>query len=387
MGKVGRKILEFIKGIYMRVLQLGKYYPPDIGGIEKVMYDITEALNEKNIKCDVLCSNSINEYKEEIINGYKIYRTKSYGKFASTSITPQMIFKLREIISDYDIIHVHFPDPMANIALMLSNHKNKKIILHWHSDIIKQKNLLKLYLPFQNWLLKRADAIIATTPKYIEESKYLQKYKEKCVSIPIGIDKIKSNKNEILKIKNRYSNKKIIFSLGRLIYYKGFEYLIKAAQYLDNEYVILIGGTGHLKDILKKIIIKNNLENKVKLLGRIKDEEKGNYYEACDVFCLSSIEKSEAFGIVQIEAMSFGKPIIATKIKGSGVDWVNENGITGINVESKNSKAIAEAIKFLTNNKEIYNQFSYNAKYRFQKIFTKEKMIDSIINLYKGDYL
>lgn len=369
----------------MRVLQLGKYYPPDIGGIETVMYDITEGLNERGIKCDVLCSNSENKYKEEMINDYKVYRTKSYGKIASTSITPQMISKLREIIENYDIIHIHLPDPMANIALMLSNHKNKKVVLHWHSDIVKQKNLLKLYLPFQNWLLKRADKIIATTPKYIEESPFLYKYKEKCISVPIGIDnKRLIVKEELVKqIRNKFNNKRIIFSLGRLAYYKGFQYLIESAKYLDDNYVVLIGGTGELKEELEKFIKKYNLQDKVFLVGKIPQEELGSYYQACDLFVLPSIEKSEAFGVVQIEAMSFGKPVITTKIKGSGVDWVNKDGVSGVNVEPKNSEAIAEAIKRILKNQEIYSIFSSNAKKRFKEIFCKDYMINSLINIYR----
>ena len=369
----------------MKILQLGKYYPPHIGGIEMVMYQITEGLNKRGIHCDVLCSNDKNKYEEIVINNYKVFKTKSYGKFASTSITPQMIFKLREIIDNYDIIHIHFPDPMANLALMLSEHKNKKVILHWHSDIIKQKNLLKLYLPFQNWLLKRADKIIATTPKYIEESPYLSKYKNKCIAVPIGIDKnrLKVNMELVNELKNKY-NKKIVFSLGRLAYYKGFEYLIKAARYLSDDYIILIGGEGELKEELSELIKKEKLEKKVKLIGKIKDEDLGSYYYASDLFVLPSIEKTEAFGIVQIEAMSFGKPIIATKIKGSGVDWVNEHGVSGLNVEPKNPKAIADAILLLTKDEMTYKSFSKNAKERFEKLFTLDKMIDNILNVYKS---
>jgi glycosyltransferase involved in cell wall biosynthesis len=369
----------------MKILQLGRFYPPSTGGIETVMYDITEMLNkERDIKCDVLCSSKDYNYLEEKSN-YTIYRTKTFGIYFSTSITPQMIFKLRNIVSQYDIIHVHLPDPMANIVLMLTNLENKKIVLHWHSDIIKQKYLLKLYEPLQNWMMKKADKIIATTPKYIEESKYLQKYKDKCISIPIGIDenKLKANINIVNNIKKIYNNKKIIFSLGRLVYYKGFEYLIKSAKYLNNEYVILIGGSGPLKEELNNLIKSHSLENKVILLGRIEDNELGSYYEACDLYCLPSIVKSEAFGIVQIEAMSFGKPIVATKINGSGVDWVNKDDVSGINVEPKDPEALAEAFRRIFNNKDDYERYSINAKKRFNSLFKREKMNDRLIQLYK----
>ncbi|QOG12073.1 glycosyltransferase [Arcobacter sp. FWKO B] len=369
----------------MRILQLGRFYPPSIGGIETVMYDITEGLNNyKDVSCDVLCSSKNYTYEENIYDKYKVIRTKSYGIYFSTSITPQMIFKLKKIIKEYDILHIHLPDPMANIVLMFVDSSKQKIVLHWHSDIVKQKYLLKIYEPFQDWMMKKANKIIATTPKYIYESKYLQKYKDKCVSIPIGIDKNKLSidVHEVNSIREKYKNKKIIFSLGRLVYYKGFEYLIEAAKYLSEEYIILIGGTGPLHAKLVHKIKLYNLENKVKLLGRIDDKELGNYYAACDIYCLSSVEKSEAFAIVQIEAMSFSKPIVATQIKGSGVDWVNKHHESGINVLPKNGKELAEAIMKVTLDKELYSKYSQGAKNRFEEYFHRKTMVESIYKLY-----
>jgi len=372
----------------MKILQFGKFYPPDVGGIETAIYNITEELNKKGIKCDVLCSNSKREYKKEIIDRgsykYIVYRTKSYGKIASTSITPQMIFKLKEIIDNYDIIHLHHPDPMANFALFLVNPKKQKIVIHWHSDIIRQKFALKFYRPLLNWMLKKADVIIGSSTKYIEESEQLKKFKNKCVPIPYGIKKenLKINEEKIKEIKKKFENKKIIFSLGRFIYYKGFEYLIESSKYLPDDYIIVIGGDGELRKKYEKLIMNNNLLNKVFLIGKIPQTHLGSYYKACDLFCLPSIEKSEAFGLVIVEAMSFGKPVVATNIKGSGVSWVNQNGVTGLNVEPKNPKALADAIRFICENPEIYIKMSKNALKRFEEEFTVEKEILKILKIY-----
>ncbi|KIM09147.1 MAG: glycosyl transferase family 1 [Sulfurovum sp. PC08-66] len=369
----------------MKILQLGKFYPPHIGGIETVMYDIVEVLNQKGYRTDVLCSNKGYMYSEEIEQGYKVVRTKSFGIKFSTSITPQMVLKLKNMIRDYDIVHVHLPDPMATLALFLVGTKNKKIVLHWHSDIIKQKYLLRLFEPLQNWIMRNADLIIATTPKYIEESKYLQKYKEKCVPIPIGIDsdRLTVNHNLVLKIKNENHGKKIVFSLGRLTYYKGFEYLINAAKELDEGTVVLIGGSGELMNDLLELIDKNELSKKVKLVGKISNENLGSYYSACDIFCLPSIAKSEAFGIVQIEAMSFGKPVVATRIAGSGVDWVNQHNVTGKNVEPKNAKVLADAFKQIMCDEETYVYLANNARKRFEELFERGQMVDKIVEAYK----
>jgi len=372
----------------MKILQFGKFYPPDIGGIETAIYNITEGLNKKGIKCDVLCSNSKHEYKKEIIDRgsykYTVYRTKNYGKVASTAITPQIIFKLKEIIDNYDIIHLHHPDPMANFALFLVNPKKQRIVIHWHSDIIKQKFALKFYRPLLDWMLKKADVIIGTSPKYIEESEQLKKFKNKCIAIPLGIKKedLEVDEEKIKEIKKKFKNKKIIFSLGRLIYYKGFEYLIESSKYLPGNYVVIIGGDGKMRKKYKKLITNNNLLNKVFLTGRIPQTHLGSYYKACDLFCLPSVEKSEAFGLVMVEAMSFGRPIVATKIKGSGVSWVNQHGITGLNIEPKNPKVLADAIRFICENPEIYIKMSKNALKRFEEEFTIEKEILRILEIY-----
>ncbi len=365
----------------MKILQFGKFFPPDIGGMENFIYDLTEELSQK-IQCDVLCSNSKNRTTIENKKNYKVIRTKSFGKVFSTSISPSMIYWLKKIGNDYDIIHLHLPDPMANLAYFLAKPKTK-LILHWQSDIIKQKRLLFFYEPLQNWILKKADKIIATSPNYIEGSKYLKKYKEKCIVIPLGLNsnKFKINENKEKEIKSLYKDKPIIFTLGRLVYYKGFNYLIEAMKDIDA--YLLLGGEGPLKEKLQKKIEDLNLKGKVFLLGKIKDEELSSYYRCCDVFCLPSISKTEAFGIVQMEAMYFKKPIISTDIKGSGVSWVNQNNITGLVVPPKDSTALSEAINKILNNKELKEKFGENGRKRFEKEFNITIISQKILNLYK----
>lgn len=369
----------------MKILQLGKFYPPDTGGMETALYNITEELNQRGIQCDVLCANKEKEYRNDLLNGYKVIRTSSYGIVASTSISPQMIRELKKIITNYDILHIHHPNPTANLALFMANPKKQKVVIHWHSDIIKQELELRFYKPLLIWMLKKADVIIGTSQKYIDESLQLKDFKNKCVPIPIGIKKndIGVDENKFEEIKVRFKNKKIIFSLGRFIYYKGFEYLIESAKYLPDNYVILLGGDGELKEKYEQIIRENGLSENVFLVGKIDQKDLGSYYEACDLFCLPSIAKSEAFGLVMVEAMSFGKPIVATKIKGSGTDWVNHNEITGLNVEPKNPEQLAKAFKTILENQEIYSKFSKNAFQRYLNEFTIETEIEKLIKVYR----
>ncbi|RZJ31364.1 MAG: glycosyltransferase, partial [Chryseobacterium sp.] len=286
---------------------------------------------------------------------------------------------------DYDIIHIHHPDPMATIALFFSGYKGK-VILHWHSDILTQKYLLKLFRPLQTWMLKRSDLILGTTPVYTEYSKDLTRYKNKIETLPIGVldQSAKYNIAFYEKIKSQYQDKKVIFSLGRLVPYKGFEYLIKSAKYLDDSYVILIGGKGVLQNSLKHLIEKENLSDKVKLLGYLDDEISYSYFKLCDVFCLSSIEKTEAFAIVQIEAMSFSKPIVATNIAESGVSWVNLHNETGLNVKTKDPESLANAIKAIIGDRSAYQRYAEASLRRFRKEFSRNKMAERAIEFYKN---
>ena len=212
----------------------------------------------------------------------------------------------------------------------------------------------------------------------------LKKYKDKITCIPIGIDnkELTVNETKLNELKKEYKEKKIVFYLGRLVYYKGIEYLIEASKSLPDDTIILIAGIGELKDKLQKQIHSYNLEDKVKLLGKIPFEELGAYYQLCDIFCLPSTERSEAFGVVQIEAMAFGKPVISTSIKGSGVDWVNLNNVSGIIVPPKDANKLAEAIIELLTDEKKYQQLSIGAKKRYEEEFTKEKMVEKFRNLY-----
>jgi len=368
----------------MRVLQIGKFYPI-VGGIEKVMYDLVVGLSQRDdVDCDMLCA-SIDKQSNVITIGKnaEIICTSTWKKVSATMLSPAMIIKLRKIKNNYDIIHIHHPDPMAALALWMSGYKGK-VVLHWHSDILKQKMTLKLYAPLQRWLIERADVIIGTSPVYLQDSPFLQSAGLNKTCIPIGIDPIVPDTESMADIRRRYAGKKLVFSLGRLVEYKGFEYLIKAAKYLPDEYLILIGGSGPLQEKLEGLIKTCRLYDKVRLLGRVSDEDLSAYFGICDLYVMSSIWKTEAFGIVQIEAMSCGKPVVATKIDGSGVAWVNQDGVSGINVETENAEAIAKAIVNILSDEKRYRKFSLAAKERFETLFRKEQMIEKCVELYNN---
>lgn len=376
----------------MKVLQLGKFYPVR-GGVEKVMYDLTLGLSSSGVDCDMLCARIEKDTdvdKDGIVrlNDHgRVLTVKAYKKLAGTMLAPALITRLRKICREYDIIHVHHPDPMAALALMLSGYKGK-VVLHWHSDILSQKAMLVLYKPLQNWLIKRADLILGTTPIYIAQSPHLaaaRERKQDMSFLPIGVKPVRSAADDealaeqTAAIRAQYGNRRIVYSLGRLIPYKGYRYLVEAAQYLPEDCCVLIGGAGPLKSELEEQIASLGLQDKVFLLGRIDDDKFDAYYNACDVFCLSSIWKTEAFAIVQIEAMSLGKPIVATQIPESGVSWVNAHGISGLNAPVEDPKALAENLIKVLDAKE---EFGARAKQRFEENFTFGKMTEGCLKNY-----
>lgn len=365
----------------LSILQLGKFYPIK-GGVEKVAYDLMMGLSSRNDHCDLLCATVSGKGRTRQMNPHaKLIECHSWGKTAATMIAPSMITTFRRICCNYDIVHVHHPDPMAAVTLWLSGYKGK-VVLHWHSDILKQRILLKLYRPLQDWLLRRADLIIGTSPVYLKESPFLKHVQDKTICLPIGVSAIVPDEAAVEKLGQRYGGKKIVFSLGRLVPYKGFTHLIDAARYLSNDYVVLIGGTGTLRKKLEKKIRRLGLENKVMLLGRIPKNELPAYFGASKVFCLPSVQKTEAFGIVQIEAMSCGKPVVATRIPHSGVAWVNQHGVSGLNVTPGNARELAQAIQHIADDDAVYEQYAVSAKNRYQDLFTKERMIDNSLRIY-----
>lgn len=364
----------------MKVLQISKLFPPFWGGIETVVYDICMGLIKDKHKVDVLCFSDDNSSEEVFFDGIRIFRCASFLHLASTYLSLSFVFKWIKIRNDYDVVHIHLPNPIALLAVCLFRTK-ARVIIHWHSDIIKQKYLKLLFIPFQRYLLDKCHKIIATSPNYASSSKGLSAFSNKIEIVPIGIcpERLFVDSEHKNKLMLAYKGKKITFSLGRQVYYKGFKYLVEAFKYLPEEHILLLGGTGYLEDEILEQIKKEKLQHRVIVLGKIPFDELGAYYSFCDLFCLPSIERSEAFGVVQVEAMSFGKPVVSTDIPGSGVSWVNRNNISGYTVPCRNPKLLASKIADIFDNREFN---TLEIKKYFTDNFTRDKMNEKIIRIY-----
>jgi rhamnosyl/mannosyltransferase len=201
----------------MKSLQLTKFYPPMRGGIESVSYELVTGLNALGIRTDVLCANTgPRTIRETGPAGELIVRAASFGRLLSTSIAPALVVELRDLHSRYDVIHVQFPDPMANLAMRLVRPRTK-LVLHWQSDVINQKRALKLYEPLQRWMLERADAIVTSSDAYARSSSWLAPYSRKVLAIPLGIqDPPKAPESEVRALLARHAGRRLVFALGRM---------------------------------------------------------------------------------------------------------------------------------------------------------------------------
>jgi rhamnosyl/mannosyltransferase len=347
--------------------------------MESTLFDLCDELKGK-VDLRVLVANGGGTTRIEARDGLKVTRVGSLGTLFSTSICPTMPYWINKLQAD--IVQIHHPNPMANISYLLSNQPGKLIVLY-QSDIVRQRISYKIYAPFLIRMLKRAHRIIVTSPNYLAGSPLLEKFKEKCVVIPLGIDlqkfEKKGREREIAKIRSQYGERIVLF-VGRLTHYKGVPYLLEAMKKVSGR--LLIIGKGELEGQLGNQIARNNLSGQVHFLGELGEGEMIPFFHACDLLVLPSITKNEAFGVVQLEAMACGKPVVSTRLA-TGVEYVNQNGKTGFIVPPRSPRALAGAINRLLEDEELRTQMGVEGRKRVKKEFTKEKMAHETLKLYE----
>lgn len=362
----------------MKILQIGKYSAKFAGGIEKTTLLLSEYLAKKN-NVDVI-TNSIDYKRKTYTNNKVLHQEFPAYNVLSTPITKDLIKFLKG--KEYDIIQISHPNPAASLAYLIAKPKGK-LLVWYHYDIFRQRFLKHFYNPFMNKLLKDADFIIATSENYVNTSKVLENYKSKTIVIPHGINFKDFNKKkfkvEAAKIKQRI-RKPIILFVGRLIYYKGVDYLIRAMKDIDAKLIII--GQGPLEKELRLLVKELKIEQKVVFKKVSMEESLAKYYHACDIFVLPSIYRSEAFGMVLLEAMACGKPIITTEI-GTGTSYICQNGVNGLIVPPKNHLALRNAIKHLLKDKELAKKYGEQGKKRAKNKFSINKMGKSFTKLYE----
>lgn len=373
----------------IKVLQISNYQYPHIGGIEQVARDIADSLiNRDDIEQKIICFNEEAEDGEyvchrnetvcENVKGVEVIRCGCITKVASQSLSFTFGKELKKVLTEFapDIVIFHYPNPYQAAFLLPLLKERTRLILYWHLDIIKQKILGKIFHGQTIKLLQRADKIVATSPNYIDGSKYLSQFRDKCMVIPNCIQPERLLPDEytvekVKKIKEQYSGKTICFAVGRHVPYKGMEYLIRASKLLGDNFAILIGGKGPLTEELKKLAAS---DKKVEFLGRVSDSDLIAYYEACDIFAFPSITKNEAFGIALAEGMYFARPAVTFTIPGSGVNYVNLADETGLECPNGDEKAYAKALVKLDEDDELRKKLGESARKRVEELFMFDQL-------------
>lgn len=370
----------------MKILQTPARFIPYTGGTENYVYNLSKELVNLGHRVKVICANEPDAGNDEF-DGIKIDRLRYIIKIANTNITPFLPIKIFQ--EDVDIIHTHLPHPWAaDWSYFISRIKKKPCILTYHNDIAGSgiySYLAKSYnLIFLPLLLKSVKKIIITHKRYIDYSPYLKDYIKKIEVIPIGVD---LEQFKVTPQKNR--QQKIILFVGLLDefhQYKGLHYLIRAMDLIKKEtsdIKLFIVGEGILKKEYGKLAHSLDLDREIDFIGFLPQEKLAEYYNNCDVFVLPSLScKQEGFGIVLLEAMACGKPVVTTNITGPA-EKIREAS-AGLIVEPRDSNSLAEALIEILKNKNYAREMGIRARKLVEGEYSWDRIATNIEQLYLG---
>lgn len=349
----------------MRVLQVGKFYPPDPGGVETATRQMAEHLAALGMETGVLCFAGSGDY-DDLGLPWPVWRAPVAATIASQPLSALYVRRLIALAPQFDVLHVHWPNPLAALAVFLARPRGK-VVLHWHSDVIGKGTLARAVAPLEAWLCRRADLVIGPTPVHLAASNRAALLEPKGAVVPFCVDASMPSPGDadpadVAALRQRLGGRRIVFALGRLVPYKGLDVLLDAAVALANNVVVGIGGGGPLAGALAARVAALGLAEKVILAGHIPDAALPVWLAACDVFCLPSVTRAEMFGIVQLEAMVFGRPVVATAIPGSGVPWVNRHGATGLVVPPGDARELAAALTAVLDDPVLANRLGQGGK-------------------------
>lgn len=364
----------------MRVLHFFKtYYPDTTGGIEQVIFQLCQGCRPFGIEGEVLTLSTNPSPARIKVADHQVTRVKENFNIASTGLSLQAFSQFKEMAAEADLVHFHFPWPLMDLVHFTTGH-GRPTVLSYHSDIVKQSTLLKLYAPLMNRFLKSMDRIVVASPNYLNSSEFLKPFADKTVVIPYGLDQSaypNISTEKLRDLRNRLPEKFFLF-VGMLRYYKGLDSLLRALESVD--YPVVILGSGLQEQELKAQAQKLQLRN-VLFLGRLDDEDKVSLLQMCYALVFPSHLRSEAFGISLLEASMYGKAMISCEI-GTGTTYVNIHEETGLAVPPNSPLALREAMRRLWDNPEETQHFGANARARFQELFTADRMCASIVQVY-----
>jgi rhamnosyl/mannosyltransferase len=369
----------------LRVLTFGRYADDNFGGLERYVFELARALEGEAQFVNIVARRGA---PPDAPTGSTMIYAQPVAHLGGTPICPSMPWHAAKLhrARPFDIVHLQFPaDPMAHLAAVTLPQSVRRVIT-WHSDIVRQRVLLRLYEPFLERLVRSADAIILPTPAHLSSSRQLPNWaaQQKIHVVPFGLDyhRFLQRPAGADELRRRHGGRFLVFGLGRHVYYKGFEYLLRAMRELP-DIALIIGGRGPLSGALEAMARELGVADRVDFAGRIAESKLPAYYHACDVFCMPSILPAEAFGFVQIEAMACGKPVVCCELN-NGVTWVNRHEITGLVVRPADSVSLAAALRKLKDDASLRLKLGNQARERVLEQFSLAAMARSTLTVYRN---
>lgn len=351
----------------MKILQIAKFFNPDTGGIETVTEQISNMLLPYGIIADVLCTEFDGPY-EILKRPYAVYRCKAEFGVGNKQFSSQYVRRIKALSPNYDCAIVHMPNPLAVMAMLAF--WRKPIILLWHADTPQQwVRLLAGWADHK--LILRASSVIGPTPVHLSESFNSNHLQSKGVVIPYPFDAERlpppTKKSLVVQRVLAWARgRKLSISIGRLVPYKGFDVLIDSASHFDADLAAVVVGGGALLDKYRAAISAKGVEDRVFFTGPVSDQELSDLLSVSSIACMPSISAAEMYGVAQVEAMSFGMPVVSTRLPRSGVSYVNRHNETGLIVEPNDVMGLAHALNRLSNDEILYKKLSDGALKSYQ---------------------
>jgi rhamnosyl/mannosyltransferase len=365
----------------MRVLHFYKtYYPDSLGGIEQVIRQLCKGTGKLGVHNEVLSLSRQQNLAPYELDGTMVYRVPQDFEIASNACSLAAIGELARRAREADVVHYHFPWPFMDLAHFVARIRKPSVVTY-HSDIVRQKHLLRLYQPLKHRFLQSVDTIVATSPNYLASSAVLDRYRDKTRVITYGLDRstYPEPSQELMdKWRAKVGGKFFLF-VGVLRYYKGLHILLDAVEKLD--YPVVIVGAGPIEQELKSHAERLGLKH-VHFVGALDDPDKVALLRLCYAVAFPSHLRSEAFGISLLEGAMFGKPMISSEI-GTGTTYINVDGQTGLVVPPSDPQALGAAMRTLWENPALAAQMGERAAERYRELFTSEQMAAGYTALYE----
>lgn len=373
----------------IRVLHVGKFYSPVEGGIENVVQELVNSFqDDAEVKTSVLVAQRKGPSTIDGVNGTTVRRVASHGTLLGTPLSPGFASEIVRVGRAFDIVHVHVPNPLPFFCNWPRLRRaGTRLIIHHHSDIVRpaQRAFLRCMWKQEDRFYGTAERILVTSQGLLEHSQTLQPYRGSCRVLPLSISldlcqRTSAERRAAVRAELGFNDEDVVFFfLGRLVYYKGVHDLLRATA--KGTCKVLIGGAGPLRAELERLTGELGLQKQVHFLGKIEQNRLPEIFSACDVFVLPSCEASEAFGVVQLEAMAYGLPVINTALR-TGVPEVSLHGESGITVPPRDVPALAEAMQILATDPRLRLKYATGALQRVQQ-FSRANITEKLRSLYR----